>query len=337
MSGGSLQNLGQTCAINSLVQIIAHSPRLREAILDSPAYKDGKNGKDEERITWEIGDVIDKIYSKKQHTSPGGLVGVIFRSFPHDLVPGEQHDICELWMLLSSRIADEICKCACAPATHAVNVIPICPPSANVQSKVMKFLGGMYAKSWSPWLEQIVGVELSIVQCNACKDQPWSPEVYTILPLDIEYSGSGANGTTIEQLLLRHFQIEDLTDWSCDKCKLLNTGGKKQNKLYSLPPVLMVSLKRFRMSTGGRFSKVHAPITISDQLMFEIGGSMKRYALRGVGNHYGSYNFGHYTAFVNEDGAGRWVCYDDTNVIALPDCSFLKHNKDAYILCYEHT
>ena len=331
---GALQNLGQTCAINSLVQIIAHSARLREAIMDgsSQAYckADGK-------IMRELADVIDKIYAQRQHTSPGGLVGAMFRLFPHDLVPGEQHDICELWMLLSSRLADEM------GAGHTVNVTPICTASAHIHAKVLKLIESMYSKSWSPWLERILGVELSIVQCNACKDQPWSPEVFTILPLNMSgNAGDGCDGeVTIEQLLLQHFEIEELTDWSCDKCKC--KGGKKQNKLYSLPPVLMVSIKRFRMSrTSGRFSKVHTPVTISDQLKFEIGGSMKIYMLRGVGNHYGSYNFGHYTACVydrdrdrdiNDEGA--WFCYDDANVAVIPDCNFLRNNRDAYILCYE--
>lgn len=335
---GGLQNLGQTCAVNSLVQIIAHTSLLREAILASPAYRDGKQEGD--ILTWEVGDVIDKIYNHRQGISPGGLIGAMFRLFKHDLAPGQQHDICELWMLLSSRISEEIHRNA---ENSGIKVTSVCPghTSTHVESRVLKLLKSMYSKSWSQWLQSIVGVELSVVQCNACKDQPWSPELFTILPLNINININITNLETIqdrqhhniiEELLLHHFEVEDIADWSCDKCK--GVGGRKQNKLYALPPVLMISLKRFRMNTGGRLSKIHAPVTISTQIKFEVGTNVMTYNLCGIGNHYGSYNFGHYTACVRE--GNDWVCYDDTKVFTLDDPdSLLKNNKDVYIICYE--
>lgn len=348
---GALQNLGQTCAVNSLVQIIAHSSLLREAILASPAYRYRDVGKNASKdiddvLTWEVGDVIDKIYHHKQSISPGGLIGALFRVFKHDLAPGQQHDICELWMLLSSRISEEIHKNA---DRAQVCITPIfsgqTSMSTHIESKVLKLLKSMYSRSWSQWLQNIVGVELSVVQCNACKDQPWSPEVFTVLPLNININininskanvNANANQNTetasIEELILQHFELEDIADWSCDKCK--GSGGRKQNKLYALPPVLMISLKRFRMSTGGRFSKIHTPVNISTHIKFEVGSKVTTYTLCGIGNHYGSYNFGHYTACVRE--GNDILCYDDTNVFKVDDPeSLLKNNKDAYIICYE--
>ncbi|NDB83995.1 MAG: hypothetical protein EB127_14920, partial [Alphaproteobacteria bacterium] len=101
---GGLHNLGQTCAVNSLIQIIAHTPIL--CTLITTAYKE--YSVDFNTVTWHLGDVIDKVYFNRSDVVAAGLMKILHSAFPNDIHYAEQHDIGELWMLLSSKIAEEI-------------------------------------------------------------------------------------------------------------------------------------------------------------------------------------------------------------------------------------
>ena len=78
--------------------------------------------------------------------------------------------------------------------------------------------------------------------------------------------------------------------------------------------------------------KIHRPIEIMRELEFTYNGKTTCYKIRGVANHYGSYNGGHYNAFVECDGT--WFCYDDEHVVKIND-NFIDESRDAYLLCYE--
>jgi ubiquitin carboxyl-terminal hydrolase 4/11/15 len=45
-----------------------------------------------------------------------------------------------------------------------------------------------------------------------------------------------------------------------------------------------------------------------------LGNDKIKYDLVSVINHYGSMNFGHYTAFAKNSNNNTWYYYDDTNV-----------------------
>ena len=62
-----------------------------------------------------------------------------------------------------------------------------------------------------------------------------------------------------------------------------------------------------------------------------VGTSLK-YKLYGVVNHYGSQNFGHYTAFGELD-SGQWAEFNDSSVSSLSKKDIV--SEGAYILFYK--
>lgn len=101
----------------------------------------------------------------------------------------------------------------------------------------------------------------------------------------------------------------------------------KKMELYSTPPVLMISLKRFKSGKGSYFKdkledKVFFPIETLDVSNIVLSnknedGSNKaviHYELYGVSNHYGNMGFGHYTAYAKNTLDGNWYDFDDSNV-----------------------
>ena len=57
------------------------------------------------------------------------------------------------------------------------------------------------------------------------------------------------------------------------------------------------------------------------------------YDLYGVVNHYGTMNFGHYTAFCKDDAEGVWHTYDDQSVSSMKESQVI--TDAAYVLFYK--
>uniref|UniRef100_A0A3B5MJ38 ubiquitinyl hydrolase 1 n=1 Tax=Xiphophorus couchianus TaxID=32473 RepID=A0A3B5MJ38_9TELE len=106
--------------------------------------------------------------------------------------------------------------------------------------------------------------------------------------------------------------------WYCPNCKQHQQATKKLD-LWSLPPVLVVHLKRFSYSRYMRDkldSLVDFPLRDLDMSEFLINPNAGpcRYDLIAVSNHYGGMGGGHYTAYAKNKEDGKWYNFDDSSV-----------------------
>ncbi|XP_049622696.1 ubiquitin carboxyl-terminal hydrolase 15-like [Suncus etruscus] len=125
--------------------------------------------------------------------------------------------------------------------------------------------------------------------------------------------------------------------WYCSNCKE-NQQVTKKLDLWSLPPVLVIHLKRFSYSEHTRekldilvdFPK--SDLDMSEFLISPNAGPC-RYNLIAVSNHYGVIGGGHYTAFAKNKDDGKWYYFDDTNVSTASEDKIV--SKAAYLLFYQ--
>uniref|UniRef100_A0A8C4U5X5 Ubiquitin carboxyl-terminal hydrolase n=1 Tax=Falco tinnunculus TaxID=100819 RepID=A0A8C4U5X5_FALTI len=123
----------------------------------------------------------------------------------------------------------------------------------------------------------------------------------------------------------------------CPNCKEHQQATKKLD-LWSLPPVLVVHLKRFSYSRYMRDkldTLVDFPINDLDMSEFLINPNAGpcRYNLIAVSNHYGGMGGGHYTAFAKNKDDGIWYYFDDSSVSS--GCEDQIVSKAAYVLFYQ--
>jgi hypothetical protein len=133
--------------------------------------------------------------------------------------------------------------------------------------------------------------------------------------------------------------------WYCRVCKD-HVEAMKKMELYSSPPVLLISLKRFKSGRGSYFKdkleeKVFFPfdLDISDIVLSNKNedGSLKgtvEYELYAVSNHYGNMGFGHYTAYGKNPKEDAWYDFDDSNVTEVKDLNSVV-SEAAYNLFYK--
>lgn len=137
-------------------------------------------------------------------------------------------------------------------------------------------------------------------------------------------------------------KTEDLSEqdyWFCSKCKTHQPSTKKFD-LWSLPPVLVVHLKRFSYSRICRDkidSLVDFPLTDLDMQPYVINKKIGEqhstmYNLIAVSNHYGGLGGGHYTAYGKNRNDGKWYYFDDSSVSSSDESSVCTNA--AYLLVY---
>ena len=104
-----IENLGSTCAINSLIQVIARNDILRTIILNNKFADAAATAADAgDTISGQLNEIIDLMYVKNNSIVPRKFLHVFYSIFKDIFYHGEQIDIGELWTFLSDKIAEEI-------------------------------------------------------------------------------------------------------------------------------------------------------------------------------------------------------------------------------------
>ena len=170
-------------------------------------------------------------------------------------------------------------------------------------------------------------------------------------------SSSTKEGVTLHQCFQSFSKPERLdvnNMWYCSKCSE-HVQALKTMKLWKLPNILVVHLKRFEFKHALRRDKlgtfVDFPLTglnmdphcagrKSDEGNngFVDNNIPADYDLFAVVNHYGRMGFGHYTAFAMENDDdyndyGKWNVFDDSIVSPIPSNEI--PSSAAYILFYQ--
>jgi ubiquitin C-terminal hydrolase len=341
-----IENLGSTCAINSLIQIITRNDILRNIIL-SNSFADTT-------ISGQLKEIIDLMYVKDNSIIPRKFLNTLYTIFKDIFYSGEQIDIGELWTFLSDKICEESEAAVAAVATpkelkdHLTEGVVYKDDtefySAIANCKLLKkkyeYYYNKFNKKISPWQESTQGFYLNTTRCVHCNITFYNFEPFTSLNIDIPKDMTHPRVSDLISKSLKEEVIEG--DWYCPKCAK-NRAYRKSTKLWKLPDVLVIIIKRFiNMNT-----KNDAPISINDYLNFNKGSVLSNkkdvvYDFSSVALHFGSLNGGHYSAICNtHDGD---ILYDDRNVVKISgsggsgganaEYNFKDHSTNAYMLVY---
>jgi len=125
--------------------------------------------------------------------------------------------------------------------------------------------------------------------------------------------------------------------WYCNKCKEHRQATKKFD-LWSVPPVLVIHLKRFSYRNKYLREKLETlvsyPVRGLDLTPHLISkpASPPVYDLYAVSNHYGSMGGGHYTAYALNKNTNKWYKFDDSYVTEVDEPQVV--SSSGYVLFY---
>ncbi|CAD8178663.1 unnamed protein product [Paramecium octaurelia] len=193
-------------------------------------------------------------------------------------------------------------------------------------------------KAWSDYLKRnrsiivdlFQGQSINMLQCMVCNTKSYKFETFMYLSLPI------LEDADLLQCISEYLKEEELDEgnqWYCSKCKSVKKS-KKGIKLWKLPNILVIHLKRFKFTANYRCKLrwlINFPMYNLDLSNYSEQ-EQATYDLYGVINHSGTLHSGHYTSNCKNKDTQKWYNFDDTRIKEITEKQVL--TSDAYLLFY---
>lgn len=138
-------------------------------------------------------------------------------------------------------------------------------------SVVIARTGELYSRHFPPFRPQVdgrdcgdrlhrlfSGLEESVRQCQHCGDATGNLASWTGIELAIE-----GDSLSIDGLLIKRYSAEGVL-YRCERCH--NTQSTRRMEIHALPPVLVVTCKRFARTGSESATKITKHVALSEQL-----------------------------------------------------------------------
>lgn len=330
-----MENIGNTCFLNSCMQVINHTYELND-FFDSENYKKHlkeNNINTEVTIAWD--ELRKVMWSGNGVVSPKKFVHImhnIAKEKNMELFTGySQNDMPEYFMFFIDCMHNSISRNVKMKISgNVVNT------TDKLAVECYKLLQSMYEKEYSEILELYYGIYVNqITDIKGEKSLVLKPESYSILNLPI-IDGNNVNSSLYDCLNL--FVKPEILDgdnaWFNE-----NTNAKepamKNVVFWNFPNILVIVLKRFTPDGRAKINvNVDFPIENLDLSRYVLGYNPKSYVydLFGICNHAGNTNGGHYSTFVKH-ASNKWIHFND-NIIEMVDNTSKMITPMAYCLFY---
>ena len=344
-----LANLGNTCYINSCIQVLSNTYELNH-FLETSDYKKKINNNIDSLLLLEWDKLRELMWKENCTIAPMGFLGAIHKvssNKKRSLFTGyAQNDVQEFLLFIIDCFHNAMSREVDMKISGVIK--DACDNLANL---CYKMIYDTYKKEYSEIITFFYGVHLSEItgvlpegELEDGEIKGIKPEPFSVISLSIPKIKPGTpkqdnNNTKIT--------IYDCFDLYCKKEILdgenawLNDKTNKKESVYrriifwSLPNILIIDLKRW--NSDGNLCKNQKFIDIplhADFSKYVKGYNPTSYVydLYGVCNHSGTTEGGHYTANV-KNANGKWYNYNDTHVSEIVNESNIITDK-SYCLFY---
>eukprot|EP00039_Didymoeca_costata_P006678 m.92343 g.92343 ORF g.92343 m.92343 type:complete len:483 (+) comp13347_c0_seq2:281-1729(+) len=326
-----LENFGNTCYFNSVIQVLYHCDLFRKAVLDEQQDKNNQ-----ESLLTALCGLFELISTNKRKTS-----SLRPKKFYERLRKDNelfncsmQQDAQEFLNYLLNTLSDILRKNA---------------SDSNDGSSSSSGDSGSDTPS-KTWVEDLFEGRLANeTRCMCCETVTNREEAFLNLSIEITPNSS------VSSCLRQFSSVEPLrgdSKYSCDTCCSYQEAEKRM-RIKELPKVLAIHLKRFRYNTEiNSFTKLSERVVFPFELRLfnttdDAESADQVYDLLGAVIHVGSQlSRGHYISIVKHDGT--WLLFDDAAVQPIDESEISeffgktdsqqqvsKSSESAYILFYE--
>jgi len=306
-----LANLGNTCFLNSLAACLSHTYEFND-FLEKGTYKKRLKKKCESLILYEWDKLRELIWSEDCIISPGGFVTAVkkvARLKDRVLFTGyAQNDLTEFLNFVINCFHESINREVEMDITGTAT-----SKKDKLAVKCYTMMKNYYNKEYSEILDLFYGIHVSKLEFQNNHFQSTSPEPFFSLDLPIP----DKENVSLYDCLDEYTKTEELGEDNMvenEESKKKEVCTKKL-MFFSLPKILIMSLKRFSNDGNKKLTIVDIPLATLDLEKYVIGYDKYNsiYELYGVCNHMGTSTGGHYTAYV-KNKENKWYLFDDKNV-----------------------
>lgn len=300
-----LKNLGNTCFINSCIQILKNIHELNHHL-----------------INCKINDVIDstilvewiklerQLHGNDVIISPNSFVSAVqnvSRRKNRDLFKNcSQNDVSEFLLFMIECFHRSVSKpvkitISGIHKNHTDRNAILCykmikEQRENDYSEIQDMFYAIY-------MSEVLSIDKSLISTK--------PETFFILDLDIPNNGKIVSLMDCFDEFTKFETIDGNNAWYNNKIEKYEPILKKIS-FWSLPKILIITLKRITYSGEKNEQYIDFPLKFLNLSAYVNGYNPQNYVydIFGVSNHYGNIENGHYTA-MSLGSNGQWTHYND--------------------------
>jgi len=308
-----LGNLGNTCFVNSCIQVLSHTYELNE-LLNMGTYKKRLNNKFESALLIEWDNLRSMMWNENCIISPGKFINTIqkvARVKKIDIFTGfAQNDLPEFLLFLIDcfhiSLAREVNMTINGSVQNGTDKIAV---------QCFEKIKQMYAKEYSEIWNLFYGIHVSqIISLETEEVLSTSPEPYFMINLSIPNDNKYPSLIDCFDLYVEGELLEKENAWFNEESKK-KQDVKKKISYWNLPNILVIDVKRFASHNKKNQILVTFPLENLNLSKYVIGYKKDSYVydLYGICNHSGNIYGGHYTSYIKNSN-GKWYHFNDTNV-----------------------
>ena len=329
-----LANLGNTCFINSCMQVISHIYELND-FLEEGNYKKKLNNKLDSALLIEWDNLRKLLWNQNCVVSPNKFLKTIQKISQikgNDVFSGyDQNDVCEFLLFLidcfHTSVSREINMTIMGNSENETD---------NIAIKCYEMIKKMYSKEYSEIWNLFYAIHVSeIINLETGKTLTITPEPFFMIDLPIPKNIKCPSLLDCFDLYVEGELLEGENAWFNEETNTKQSVRKKIS-FWSFPKILVIDLKRFnKNSRYGQKIQKYIDFSFDLNLSKYVIGYKKNsfnYDLFGVCNHGGDVLGGHYTAYV-KNANNKWYYYNDTIVSEVSRIETIVSPK-AYLLFY---
>lgn len=320
-TNAGLANHGNTCYFNSILQCLYGSRHFRQYI--TSALK--QNG-DQQSLMKAIKSIFDDM-DINVVGKPKQLLDILQRTLPSYLCVYEQNDAMEFFTILIDKLNTEVGYPIMKGNDESHNNHPM----LQLQEKMSENWTQTHQKSFSQFTNIMYGQNIVQLHCAFCGKNEHRGEVFCAIDVPVTDNLTELDLLSRIQLAYKCEAVVRDCEY-CSKASGEKRPGKRSVRLWRLPKVLVIHLKRF----NDLCEKINADVQIPEMLdlaVICIGEQNTSYKLRSVICHSGSFRYGHYFT-VLRDGK-NWVVYDDDMKPQIVQTDIQAIKNLSYILFYD--
>jgi ubiquitin C-terminal hydrolase len=308
-----LTNLGNTCFLNSTMQVLSHTYELNN-FLEKKLYKKRLNNKYDSALLIEWDELRELLWKENCIVSPFKYVKTVQKLAKlkgQDMFTGfNQNDLPEFLIF--------VIDCFHNALSREVNMTiegQIKDEKDKIAVKCFERIKQMYEKDYSEIWNIFYGIQVSQLEhATSGKKLSMVPEPYFIINLPIPENNKSP---TLLDCFDKYVEPEILDGDNCvtDEETGVKVPAKKSMMFWNFPNILAIDIKRFNAMNRKNQIMIDFPLENLNLSKYVIGYNKDSfiYDLYGVCNHSGSVMGGHYTSFV-KNANGKWYHYNDTSV-----------------------
>lgn len=321
-----LANMRNTCYMNAALQAIRHNTEISAFFLENRFQQWIQNKPDSPKVELvkAYGDLLRSLWSasKPAYVRPSGFIqsmipAAVQAGFEQFQVP-LQHDSHEFLTFFLDQLHEGMAE---EVSIEINRPTPITEQDKVIQ-QALEAWKRMFGKQYSPFTEMIYGLFRTTITCQNCSNKSNTWETFNCLKLPFPTNEPNAS---FEAMLKEEFHSETIEGYACEKCHPTRTTATKQTRIWRLPRMIVLVLKRFTPDGKKLYTNFHLPS--KDGIQFQEFFSPESpepsrhqaYECFATVDHHGSTGGGHYTAQAKSPLTDKWHIFDDETTSSISE------------------